>query len=257
MIKISTAGTVPRMAQQITDGVVQLGTDWINWFLVEDGGGVTVVDAGIPGYRPQLDEGLRLLGRSPSDVRAVILTHAHSDHVGCAEAIRSELNVPVYVHEQDKNLAITAKAFGKNESSMFPYMRYSSAWRFLGHAARNGGAKPAKIGEVQTFGDDGTLDVPGSPRIIATPGHTKGHVAFLFESRGVLFLGDLLMERNVLTGGRGPQLAPRAFNLSTPTMLDSLTRIEDRNETLLFGHGNPWTTGGAAAVAEARRTGPT
>jgi glyoxylase-like metal-dependent hydrolase (beta-lactamase superfamily II) len=243
------------MAKQVADGVVQLGTEWINWFLVEDGGAVTVVDAAVPGYRPQLDEGLRLLGRSPSDVSALILTHAHGDHVGCAEKIRTELGVPVYVHEQDKELATTAKAFGKNESSLLPYLRYRSAWRFLVHGMQNGAAKPVKIGEVTTFTGDDTLEVPGRPKVIHTPGHTMGHVTFLFEGHGVLMLGDLLMERNVLTGSRGPQLPPRAFNLSSPTMLDSLTKIEDRNETLLFGHGDPWTTGAAAAVAEARRRG--
>lgn len=244
------------MADQVAGRVVRLGTKWVHWYLVEDDSGVTVVDAAFPAYRPQLDEGLRLLGRSPSDVRALILTHAHGDHLGCAETIRTELDVPVYLHEQEKEVATTAASGGKTESPLLPYLRYRSARGFLVHGARSGG-KPPKLREVATFGDDGTLDVPGRPRIIHTPGHTNGHVVFLFEEHGVLLLGDLLMERNVLTGRRGPQLAPRAFNLSSVTMLDSLTKIEDRSETLLFGHGDPWRTGGASAVEEARRRGPT
>ena len=50
------------------DGVVRLGTDLCNWFLFEDGGGVVVVDAGFPDYRPQLEPGLALLGRTKDDL---------------------------------------------------------------------------------------------------------------------------------------------------------------------------------------------
>ena len=79
----------PAAAEVMADGVVRLGSDQVNWYLVEEAGVVTVVDAGLPRFRPQLEEGLRLLGRQPADVGAVILTHAHADHVGLAEPIRS------------------------------------------------------------------------------------------------------------------------------------------------------------------------
>jgi glyoxylase-like metal-dependent hydrolase (beta-lactamase superfamily II) len=72
----------------------------------------------------------------------------------------------------------------------------------------------------------------------------------------VLVVGDLLVTHNVLTGRRGPQLPPRAFNLSSPTMLDSLTKIERLDaRLLLFGHGEPWDEGAAAAVRRAREAG--
>ena len=70
--------------------------------------------------------------------------------------------------------------------------------------------KSAKIGEVTTF-VDGDLDVPGRPRVIPTPGHSPGHVAFHLPDRGVLIAGDALCTYNPLTGGRGPQILPRAF----------------------------------------------
>src|SRR5689334_18296490 len=148
------------MSTQVAEGVVRLGTDIVNWYLVSDDTGVTVVDAAVPRYRPQLDAGLKLLGRTTADVRAVVLTHAHADHIGCAEGLRTELGVPVLVHRSDRELATTGKAFGKNEASILPYLRHAASWKLLTGLIR-GGARQLKIGEVTTFGDDETLDVPG------------------------------------------------------------------------------------------------
>src|SRR5690242_13277248 len=110
------------MTELLADGVVRLGSDQVNWFPVEAEGAVTVGDPALPRFVPQLDEGLRLLGRRREDVAAVVLTHAHADHVGCAEPIRTQLGVPVLVHRDDEELARTKKAFGKNEASMLPYL---------------------------------------------------------------------------------------------------------------------------------------
>jgi glyoxylase-like metal-dependent hydrolase (beta-lactamase superfamily II) len=94
---------------EIASGVWRLSTELVNWYLVEDGDGVTVVDAGAPKYRPQLEVALARLGRSLGDVAAIVLTHAHSDHTGFAEALREETGVPVYVHTEDESLAATGK----------------------------------------------------------------------------------------------------------------------------------------------------
>lgn len=241
----------------VADGVVRLGTELVHWYLLEEDGAVTIVDAGAPRYRSQLDRGLKLLGRTTGDVAAVLLTHAHSDHLGFAEQVRTELGVPVLVHSAEEQLATTGKAFGKTEGSLVPYLRRAHAWKLLGHLAAAGGV-PKPVGEVSTFADGDTLDVPGRPQALHTPGHTGGHTVFWLEAQGALLLGDLLCTLNPLTGARGPQLLPRAFNLSSGAMLDSLTRIEGLDARVLaFGHGEPWTDGAAEAVRLARATGPT
>jgi len=119
------------------------------------------------------------------------------------------------------------------------------------------GLKPLKVGEVTTF-TGGDLDVPGRPRVIATPGHSPGHVVFHLPDRGVLIAGDALCSYNPLTGRRGPQLMPKAFAndiAQAQASLDALAAVEAG--TLLFGHGEPWTDGPAAAVAHAREVGVT
>jgi glyoxylase-like metal-dependent hydrolase (beta-lactamase superfamily II) len=237
------------------DGVVRLGTDLCNWFLFEDGGGeVVVVDAGFPDYRAQLEPGLRLLGRSRADLTAVVLTHGHADHVGVAEQLRQELGLTVWVHEDDAHLARSAEGRGKTEAPMLPYLRHPHAVRFLVHFRTSG--KPQPIADVRTYADGGEL--PGGLRAIHTGGHTAGHSVIHHESRRVLFAGDLLCTLNPLTGARGPQLLPRPLNLSSTTMLDSLTKLEGLEvDAMLVGHGDAWTQGIGAAVSRARNIGPT
>jgi glyoxylase-like metal-dependent hydrolase (beta-lactamase superfamily II) len=241
----------------VADGVVRLGTELVNWYLVGDDERVTIVDAGAPAYVSQLDRGLALLGRTRSDVAALILTHAHSDHIGFAEPLRQELGIPVYVHRDDEQLATTGKAPGKNESSPVPYFRYAHAWKLIGHLVTSGGM-PKKLQQVTTFGDGEELDVPGRPRVIHTPGHTAGHVSFSLESRGTLIAGDLMCTLNPLTGSRGPQLMPRPFNVSSGTILDSLAKVEQLDaNVMLCGHGEPWRQGPGEAVRRAREIGAT
>ena len=235
------------------DGITRLGTWIVNFYAVEDGGRWTLLDAGIPGHWPQLEQ----RGIGPDAVEAVVLTHAHADHVGLAERLRAH-GARVYVHADDENLATTAKPFGKNEKATLPYLRHPMAWRLFAHLMRGGAAKPTKIAEVTTFGDGDVLDVPGHPRVIHTPGHTNGHCVIHLEDQGALLVGDLLCTLNPLTGKRGPQLLPGALNLSSAHMLDSLTKIEKLDaQTVHFGHGEPWTDGVSSAVERARSTGPT
>ena len=231
--------------------VTRLGSPLVNWYAVADGDRWTVFDAGVPGYWPQLEEhGIR-----PGAVEAVVLTHAHPDHVGVAEKLR-QAGARVYVHGDDEELATTGKDSGKNEKSALPYLRHSMAWKLVTHLARNGGLKGPKIAEVTTFRDGDVLDVPGRPRVIHTPGHTDGHCAF--EIAGVLVAGDLLCTLNPLTGARGPQPMPGALNRSTAQILDSLGKVEHLDAaTVYVGHGEPWTEGLSSAVECARSVGAT
>lgn len=243
---------------RVADGVTRLGTSLVNWYLVEEEGRLTVVDAGLPAYRPQLDVALRTLGRRLHEVEAIVLTHAHADHVGLAEMLRRETGAPVSVHEGDREVATSPKLFGKTDGTMLPYLRYAGTYRLLGHLARGGGMRPRPIREVRTFADGDVLDVPGRPRVLHTPGHTAGHSSLLLEDRGVLLAGDALCTLHPLTGRTGPQLLPSAFNLDSGRALRSLARLEEGSaRVVLPGHGEPWTAGAASAVERARVVGIT
>jgi glyoxylase-like metal-dependent hydrolase (beta-lactamase superfamily II) len=233
----------------VGDGVVRLGTDLVSWFLVESDAGVVVVDAGLPPYRPQLEAGLELLGRS--NVTDVLLTHGHNDHIGVAEPLRLA-GARIHVHTADAELATSGGVRKGTEVPLRRYLRHPQAWRLLGHFRSAGPSQP--IVAVETFEDGAEL--PGGVRAVHTGGHTPGHVVFHLPGRRALFVGDLLCSVNPLTGATGPQLLPRGLNQASGTMLDSLARLEGLDaQTVLFAHGSPWNEGIAAAVENARRVG--
>jgi glyoxylase-like metal-dependent hydrolase (beta-lactamase superfamily II) len=70
---------------RIAEGLHRLGSDLINFYLVEDATGLTVVDAGVPAFYDKLEACLGEFGRRWEEIRALVLTHAHFDHVGFAE----------------------------------------------------------------------------------------------------------------------------------------------------------------------------
>jgi glyoxylase-like metal-dependent hydrolase (beta-lactamase superfamily II) len=237
---------------KLGDGLVRLGTSYVNWYLVADEGGVTVVDAGVPRYRPQLEPGLDVLGRSLEDIRAVLLTHSDGDHTGVANAVRDETGAPIHLHPGDEEAA-RSRGAKKTDEPMSAELRHIGAWRLFAHFTLNGGARPPVIDGTQSVADGETLDVPGRPRAIHTPGHTPGHVAYLFEGHGALFVGDLICTWHPTRGRLGPQVM--AFNVSTPQSYESLGRIEDIDAALVLpGHGDPWREGSAAAADRARAT---
>ena len=228
---------------RIAPGIHRIGVGLVNAYLLEEGGEVTIVDAGAPSYWDDLPRELKTMGRSLADVRALLLTHAHVDHVGFAERLRRERRVPVSVHELDARLA-RGEVSPKNQSLgkiRLPVLR------FIWYGVTHGMSTNLKIAEVSTFGDGATLDVPGAPRVIHTPGHSEGSAALHVPSRDALFIGDAFATYNVLSGETGPQIAP--FSSDVPRARESLARLERIEAGLVLpGHGQPWTQGVSEAL---------
>jgi glyoxylase-like metal-dependent hydrolase (beta-lactamase superfamily II) len=242
---------------EIVPGVYGLGDEMVNWYVVEDGGRLTAVDAGIPAYAKTLESDLRSIGRAPADVEALVLTHSDADHTGIAPQLR-EAGARVLIHSAD-DATLRKPGPKKGDASprhLLKYLRRPQVWRLMVHLTRGGAARPPKVEGAETFEDAALLDAPGSPRVVHTPGHTPGHCALLFDSQGVLFVGDALCTWNPVTGSRGPQRFPSAMNESNVQALESLGRIEGLDaQVVLPGHGEPYREGPRAAVAAARAAG--
>jgi glyoxylase-like metal-dependent hydrolase (beta-lactamase superfamily II) len=221
----------------------------VNVYLIEDQRGVTVIDAGVRGQWGDLHRELEMMGRSLSDIRGLILTHGDSDHLGFAERLRQEVGAPVFVHEED---APQARGEVKKKNPPWGRVRVGPLLSFLWYAGRRGGMRFTPVGEVETVADGETLDLPGDPRIIHTPGHSPGSIAIHSRAVDALFVGDAMTTRHVLTGAEWPQPAP--FTLDEETALASLERWEGTTATwVLPGHGFPWEGGVSEAVSQIRR----
>jgi glyoxylase-like metal-dependent hydrolase (beta-lactamase superfamily II) len=232
----------------------------VNSYLLEEQGGVTIVDCGAPSYWNALPAQLSAMGRTLDDVRAVVLTHAHSDHIGFAEKIRMERGVRVHVHTDD--VPLTRKpATPKFNGTIHPV----AALRFLAFALTHGMARIPPILDVGTFSDGESIDVPGRPRVIHVPGHSEGSAALHVRSRDAIFIGDAFVTLDVLSGETGPRMSP--FNADVARAFASLARLDGVDARLVLpGHGLPWSAGlrdalrhvrerRAARVNEAGRTG--
>jgi glyoxylase-like metal-dependent hydrolase (beta-lactamase superfamily II) len=240
---------------EVAEGVHRLTQGVVNFYLVEEGGKLTLVDAGAPGDWDAFARAVGSLGRPLEDLDVVVLTHAHSDHTGFAERARTDAGAIVRIHRDDEQMARTGAA-PKNQSGVARYLLRPEAYRTLFGLMRRKGLKVVPIHELSAFDDGETLDIPGRPRVVHVPGHTAGSCAMLFEERRALVTGDALAMRNPLTGRTGPQIAPDGLNRDSEQALRSLDTLAPLPADLvLTGHGEPWTDGIAEAVRLAKLAG--
>ena len=233
---------------EIASGIRRLGPGYVNAYLIAERDAVTIVDAGAPGYWDALPGELAAMGRTLDDVRAVVLTHAHSDHIGFAERIRRERGVPIRVHVDDVPLTKQPQT-PKFQGSV----SIAAALRFALFGLTHGMLRqPPPILVVGEFADGDMLDVPGHPRVIHVPGHSPGSAALHVPSYDTIFVGDAFVTLDVLGGATGPRLSP--FNADRGRAFQSLARLDGIDARLVLpGHGAPWRDGIRDALARVRQ----
>jgi glyoxylase-like metal-dependent hydrolase (beta-lactamase superfamily II) len=244
------------LQRNVAPGIHRIEDVYTNWYLVESDGSLLVVDAGVPSSWDSLHEALHELGRRPDEIRALVLTHGHFDHIGFAERARSDLGIPVHVHEDDVPLTRHPSQYGHERARSRYLLTQFRALPIMASFARHRAFWPKPVREVRRF-MDGTLDVPGSPRVIRTPGHTLGHCSLLFADRDTLIAGDAVVTFNPYRATHGPQIVSGAATVDSERALASLSVLAETGAgTVLTGHGVPWTEGAAAIAHQARQRGP-
>ncbi len=179
-----------------------LGSSAVNSFaFVDADGSVTLVDCGLTSAPATIVAGLESIGTHPSDVTRIVLTHAHQDHAGGAAEMARRTGAEVAIHGRDAEYAEAGHSPPPDPSLL--------AGRIVARLP-GGGFPPVGVSEVLV--DDQVLDVGGGLRVIATPGHSPGHVSLLHEPTSLLITGDAIF--NVLHMRYSPRLLCSDFRLS-------------------------------------------
>jgi len=223
---------------QVADGVHLVHGSNTNWVILTEGDQVTLVDTGYPGDREQVLASLTAVGAAPEAVSAVLITHAHNDHIGSAEYLRAAYGTPVYLHEAE---VPHARREFLHQVGVGQVLRNS--WRpgvlpWALHAMRSGGTAHVPVAEPEPFPTARPLDLPGRPVPVHTPGHTDGHAAFHLPDAGVVLSGDALVTGHPTSRIQGPQLLPDMFHHERARAVASLDVLAGLDGDLLVpGHG--------------------
>jgi glyoxylase-like metal-dependent hydrolase (beta-lactamase superfamily II) len=212
--------------KRVIEGVHVIPMGKANAFLIEGHDGLTLIDAGFPRKEAALFDAIRDLGRSPDQLKHLIFTHHHLDHIGSAAAIVQKTGARTYMHPLDIPMA----------ESGGPFRPISPAPGLLGHVMcklfYNHNERVAPIVIDQPLSDGGNLPIAGGIEVIHVPGHCAGQVALLWSPGRMLFTGDVCM--NIM-------------GLSDPVGFENLEdgRASQRKLASLsfdaagFGHGKP------------------
>jgi glyoxylase-like metal-dependent hydrolase (beta-lactamase superfamily II) len=224
--------------RHIADGTYLVHGSNTNWVILTEGDAVTLVDTGYPGDRELVLDSLAAVGSSPEAVAAVLVTHAHNDHLGSAEYLRTTYGTPVYLHEAE---VPHARRDFLHQVSVGRVLR--EGWRpgvlpWAVHALRSGGTAHVPVAVPEPLPAAGPLDLPGRPVPVHTPGHTLGHCAYHVPGAGVLISGDALVSGHPTSRGKGPQLLPDMFHHERADAVASLDVLAGlAADVLLPGHG--------------------
>jgi glyoxylase-like metal-dependent hydrolase (beta-lactamase superfamily II) len=214
--------------KKVIENVYQINLGAANCFAVVEPDGVTLIDTGDPNSAAKIFAALATIGKQPSDIKQIVLTHLHPDHAGSAAALQQQLNVPILAHRIDAELL--EKGIMQRQPiypSSHP-LRRIIYWLFI----KNDKPPITPMRITTHLEDNDILPILGGATAILTPGHSAGHIVLFFEKEGLLIAGDSC--DNLF--GLGHTIVYENPELGN----DSLRKIAKLDfETACFGHGNP------------------
>ena len=183
------------LTKDVAEGIHRIEDSHVNWYIVEGDTGLTIVDAGLPTSWRSLHTALIQLGKNFADIKALVLTHGHFDHIGFAEKLRSEMGVSVYVHDNDVPLTRHPRQYARARPVSWYLLTQFKAMPIVAGFLKNRAWWPKPIKEVYRIRSS-SLAVPGEPQVLFTPGHTLGHCSLYFPDRDVVIAGDAVVTMN-------------------------------------------------------------
>ena len=215
--------------ERVLPGVygVKIRRGYVNAFIIADGP-LALIDSGLPGQARVFLKHIRAIGSRPEDLHQIAITHHHVDHTGSLAALVKATHAKVYVHPLDAPIVRGEKPVpGPNRKSITGRI----LWPVIKRITPSQLPTLSVDHEVQ---DGETLPIAGGLQAIHTPGHTAGHVSYLWPRHGgVLFAGDAAGH---MFGRLGTPLG--MFTEDMAQARESIRRLAGLEfDTACFGHG--------------------
>jgi glyoxylase-like metal-dependent hydrolase (beta-lactamase superfamily II) len=214
--------------KRVIDGVHLVPMGNANAYLIEGQDGLALIDAGFPKKEAAVFAAIRELGRTTDQLKHLILTHGHPDHIGSAAAIVRETGARTYMHQADIPLAETGGPF--RPMTPAPGVLRQVLCRVL--YDHNERLAPVAIDEPLIDGK--TLPIAGGIDVIHVPGHCSGQVALLWRPGRMLFAADVFM--NVMGLGDPLGFEDLKEGRASQSKLAGLSF-----DAVRFGHGSTMT----------------
>ena len=225
---------------RIAPGIYSMGQSEggrVHAFLLDDGRELTLIDTMYDDDGRHVLAELASIGKKPSDVKHIILTHAHKSHIGGVAALKQASGAAVYAHEWEVDIiAGRRKATPVSKAPQKPLAVYHLQ---LGLALGLGRHTPCEVDRRLKSGDR-----VGPLEVVATPGHTPGCLTFWWREKRALFAGDVISTWPEFAAGWPGLTLDNDQNLRS---VHDLTAFSDA-EILGIGHGDPITQGAAAMI---------
>ncbi|WOC12385.1 MBL fold metallo-hydrolase [Gordonia sp. MP11Mi] len=213
-----------------------VSTSTVNWAILQDRSGVTLVDGGYPGHAGAVVESLRRIGSAPQEIRGALLTHAHIDHLGGIARLRRQHSFDVFADPAEVTHARRDYLEQADASTIAPLAYRPAVIGWLGKIVRLGALDKDGIPDTQAFADPSTL--PGSPVAVPTHGHTRGHSAFLAGDGEVLISGDALVSGHPIAKHAGPQCLDHVFTHDVAANESAVASLAELDAVVIMpGHG--------------------
>ncbi len=223
---------------ELLPGIHRVDGVTCNVYVIVEREGLTLIDTGLQGSERKIGAYVRGLGRDLSEIRRIVLTHQHVDHVGSAAALAEQTGAEVIASVGDAP-AIEGKA--RRE---LPREPLGLVFRLV--VMR--GLRPVTVTRRVRAGETiGALVEDGGLQVIEAPGHTLGEIALYAPGRKALFPGDAYQHV-------GAKVAPSPGFVTTDVALarKSMLALSELDiEASLPGHGEPIVRGAGEKLRRA------